>query len=351
MRIENFWLRYEMAASIISSVWSEHEEPSGDLNPVELMGNKIFQVHSKLREWHRKRFGKMNVELEACKLTILFFDKVEESRPLISKEFLKRQQMREKAYEISNNLELRWQQRSRCNWLSHGDHNTRYFHAYASARLRKNSVSLLEIRGSVITDAHAINNAFRDHIIQVLGTDLEALQFCPQVLYPINEVDLTPLQAEFTEFEVEAAVQQLPSNKAVGPDGLPHEFIKNYWPLVKGEVMDIFQAFFNNEAILEAINMANIVMIPKKDGAKLITDFSPISIINLVPKLIAKVLSNRLRAFLPQLISPNQTAFVKGRHIAENFISTREILQHISSSGRSAVFAKIDFSKAFDSVN
>lgn len=83
----------------------------------------------------------------------------------------------------------------------------------------------------------------------------------------------------------------------------------------------------------------------------MVGEFRPISIINLIPKLISKVLANWFRPWLPQLISPNQTAFIKGRSIAETFISTREILHHIFSSKRSAMFAKIDFRKAFDSIN
>lgn len=79
-------------------------------------------------------------------------------------------------------------------------------------------------------------------------------------------------------------------------------------------------------------------------------EFRPISVINLIHKLISKVLSNRLRPFLPSLISPNQTAFIQGRQISDNFVATRELLHHVSNSNRRAIFAKVDFRKAFDTV-
>lgn len=59
----------------------------------------------------------------------------------------------------------------------------------------------------------------------------------------------------------------------------------------------------------------------------------------------------RLSVELPELVSIYQTAFIQGRYIAENFISTREILSHINETKKSSLLVKIDFSKAFDSIN
>lgn len=102
---------------------------------------------------------------------------------------------------------------------------------------------------------------------------------------------------------------------------------------------------------LSCINQANIIMIPKKEVSKRVGDYRPISVMNAIPKLISKILANRLRLVLPDLISSNQTAFIQGRQITENFNATREMLHHISKSGKSACFIKIDFAKAFDSEN
>lgn len=91
-------------------------------------------------------------------------------------------------------------------------------------------------------------------------------------------------------------------------------------------------------------------MIPKKDNPQTTADFRPISVLNLIPKLISKILANRLRLVLPSLISSNQTAFVHGRQISENFVTTRELLNHIDNQGNPAIFLKVDFQKAFDSI-
>lgn len=113
----------------------------------------------------------------------------------------------------------------------------------------------------------------------------------------------------------------------------------------------IFDDFWICNLDLSETNKANIVMIPKKPNSATVGDFRPISIINLIPKLITKVLANRLRSVLPDLVSAQQTAFTRDRHITENFLPTREILQHVACSANPAIFAKIDFAKAFDSID
>lgn len=91
--------------------------------------------------------------------------------------------------------------------------------------------------------------------------------------------------------------------------------------------------FYNHTLDLSALNKANIVFIPKKENPEGTADYRPISIINLIPKIISKLLANRLATVLPSLISIKQTAFVQGRYIAENFLSTKEIIRHLSAGG------------------
>lgn len=107
--------------------------------------------------------------------------------------------------------------------------------------------------------------------------------------------------------------------------------------------MCIIDGFYAHTIDLRSLNRANIVMV--------ISDYRPISILNTIPKLIAKILANRLRQWLPTLTSTSQTAFVKDRHIAETFVATREILKHVHTMRKPAVFLKVDFTKAFDSIH
>ncbi|KAJ1691081.1 hypothetical protein LUZ63_015236 [Rhynchospora breviuscula] len=142
----------------------------------------------------------------------------------------------------------------------------------------------------------------------------------------------------------------LADNKSCGPDGFPNEFLKVNWELVKENLLSIFAAVYNLSLDLSQSNLAHIILLPKEEHASLLSQFRPISIICYLPKLISKVLSNRVAPYLPALISNSQTGFIHGRLISENFITAREIVSHLSVGFDSAVLLKLDFRKAFDSV-
>lgn len=347
-RLEKFWFKYPEVRNKVRDIWQQT-----DMNrrlQCKEFDEKIKRLHHELRAWHKLNFGKMEEQLVHCKNAISFFDKIEERRLLDERERSLRTKIREKAFELANIIELRWQQRARCKWLSQGDRNTAYFHAYASARSRKNLVLSIEEGGRVITDEDRIQRLFFDHMKEIMGATAEAKDFNPRELYP-TEMELSHLVEPFTEEEVHGAVKQLASNKASGPDGIPNEFIKEFWHEIKEDLLKLLHSFYEHSLDLSEMNRGNMVMIPKKKDANVLRDFRPISVINALPKLIAKILANRLSTRLPELISPNQTAFVRGRYIAENFLVTRELLHHIEGTNRQTVFAKIDFSKAFDTLH
>ena len=70
-------------------------------------------------------------------------------------------------------------------------------------------------------------------------------------------------------------------------------------------------------------------------------------------KLVTKILANRLRPFIPALIDPDQTGFVHGRNIAENFIYAADLLRccHCHKRRKPTAVLKLDFKKAFDLVS
>lgn len=255
--------------------------------------------------------------------------------------------VRERAYNLACIVESRWKHRSHCKWLKAGDKNTRYFHAVASARHRRNRVSFLNHQDQTINDEDLIRNVFKCQMENLLGKANSVLQFKPDTLYTVNP-NLDFLQDPITPIEIEAAVRQLAKNKTSDLDGILNEFLQLHWSIIRDEVYGMIQGFYEHSLDLACINQANIVMIPKKENPARVSDYRPISIMNVIPKLISKLLVNMLREVLPELISSNQNAFIQGWQITENFNWTREMLHHISNSGRPACFIKIDFPKSFD---
>ncbi|XP_074328485.1 uncharacterized protein LOC141666397 [Apium graveolens] len=103
-----------------------------------------------------------------------------------------------------------------------------------------------------------------------------------------------------------------------------------------------------------SLNNTNVVLIPKKGDAASMKDYRPIALCNVLYKIMAKVLANRLKVVLPALISENQSAFVPDRNITDNVVVAFEVIHHMrnKTGGQEGEIAlKLDVSKAYDRVN
>ena len=118
--------------------------------------------------------------------------------------------------------------------------------------------------------------------------------------------------------------------------------------------MNVVLFFLNNGVMLPDLNHTNIVLIPKvKKNPEKMSKFRPISLCNVIYKVISEVLTNRLKQVLPDIISPTQSAFVPGRLITNNVIVAYEVLHsmHARKKGKTGALAlKLDISKAYDQV-
>ena len=102
---------------------------------------------------------------------------------------------------------------------------------------------------------------------------------------------------------------------------------------------------------MERLNKVYIVLLPKVPGAELIDNFHPIALSNSIYLIIAKVLANHLREVLDSLISPLQSAFIPGRQMIDSIVMAEEIVAAWRRSSISGFLWKVDFVKAYDSID
>jgi hypothetical protein len=117
---------------------------------------------------------------------------------------------------------------------------------------------------------------------------------------------------DFSEEEVLAVIADMASDKAPGPDGYISVFFKSTWHIVKHDILAAVNYFSQQHSQhLKQLNSAHMVLLPKKLDAETLRDFRPISLTHSIAKLLSKLLANRLAPFLNELVSRQQSAFIK----------------------------------------
>lgn len=146
-----------------------------------------------------------------------------------------------------------------------------------------------------------IGRAFSSYFQKLFSTEgsagsdevLAAVQ--PTVSPEMNASLLKPFVAE----EVNVALKQMHLTKATGPDGFGACFYQKFWSIVWELVKGTALEFLNSGIFDPALNSTHIMLIPKTSPACSVTDYSPISLCNVLYKLVAKVLANRFKKVLP----------------------------------------------------
>ncbi|GKB69895.1 putative reverse transcriptase domain-containing protein [Tanacetum coccineum] len=116
------------------------------------------------------------------------------------------------------------------------------------------------------------------------------------------------------------------------------------------DVLNAVKEFFNSSIFPNGCNPSFIALILKVLYAKHLSDFHPISLIGCQYKIIGKILANRLSIVINELISHEQSAFIKGRQILDGPLILNKIISWCKSRKQQALLFKVDFQKVFDSV-
>lgn len=131
--------------------------------------------------------------------------------------------------------------------------------------------------------------------------------------------------------EIKAVLFEMKDQKALGLDGFPALFYKQLWPTVGNDLIKVVTSFFMKGTMPKEVNCSLIVLIPKISNPTSINHFKPISLCNVIYKIISKLLVAKLQPLLNKLISPTQSAFIPNRWIYENQIIVQEILHSFKS--------------------
>ena len=273
-------------------------------------------------------------------------------RRLTPEEEKERKKNRDAVAKADLRIEVDWRQHSRQLWLSVGDANTRFFHMAASGRRRQNCSRHMLVGDRTLTDQSSIGVALADYFREFYRRGPpNKWRWTAKGATTLSQGQQQELIFPATEEEVLVAIRGLNSEGFPGPDDIPVFFYRDCWDAVGPEVMATIEDFWAGLCNMDRLNRAYIILIPKVEGAERIGDFRPISLSNSIYLIIAKVLANRLRTVLPALISPFQSAFMPGRQMTDSIVLAEEIIASWWRSGTPGFLWKVDFSKAYDSLD
>jgi len=237
--------------------------------------------------------------------------------------------------------------------IREGDACTKFFHQRANGRRKRNLIAYLKNHEDAIVWSHEEKEEIvHQFYSDLLGTRVERIQNIDWNSLQLCTIEDTELDRRFTEEEIEHTIKMLPAEKAPGPDGFTGSFYKRCWQTIKGDIMAAMNCFYHLQAApLEHLNGANIVLIPKIEAPEYAKDFRPVSLVHSFAKLITKTLAIRLSRNMDHLISPSQSAFIKGRCIHDNFMYVRNLARAYHQTKTPALLFKLDISKAFSTVS
>ncbi|KAL2224782.1 UNVERIFIED_CONTAM: putative mitochondrial protein [Sesamum indicum] len=249
------------------------------------------------------------------------------------------------------------QQRAKMEWMKGGDQCSRvFFRKIAQRRTARRIMQINDAQGITITEPNAVIHEFISYYQSLLGGDRRQrvmdLRFLrPWARHIITTEEAGHLLELFSAEDIKKAVFDIGEDRAPGPDGYSSGFYKKAWPVVGQEITKAVLDFFSTGKLLKQINSTILMVIPKVHSPTSIADFRPISYCNVLYKIIAKLIVQKLSVILDKIISPCQAAFVPGRSIGDNVMLAQELFTGYNQARLPPRCAlKVDIQKAYDTV-
>ena len=347
-RFEQVWLEDEGCHEIAHLAWRS----DGGTSLMDKVTGKIKRCQSSFKWWSKKSFGNVTRQLIEKKKML----KQAESVAVQGGNVETGHQLKHEIQRLLLVEEKLWQQRSKSHWIKSGDKNTSFFHNRASQRYRRNTIhGLLNARGEMCCGDKKVAELMVEYYTD-LFTSSQPSEI-DMVLHHIPRKVIDGMNAflgrDFNKEEVDMALSQMAPLKAPRPDGLPPIFFQHYWGEIGGDVAEAVCSCLNSGHIPAKINHTYITLVPKVKSPDQVSQFRPIALCNILYKLISKVLANRLKVILLDIIFESQSAFQSDKAISNNILVAYETLHHMKTknSGKLGFMTlKLDMSKAYDRV-
>lgn len=248
--------------------------------------------------------------------------------------------------------------KAKARWTLHGEKPSAYFLALEKRISRNNTItSLVDAEGHTISDNKSILNMEKEYFENIFkenDMDLDPVDLLPlsqDDVPTISDLHRLRINSPFTLPEFYDALKDLNKNKSPGTDGLTPEFYLTFWEDLKDEFMESIEYSIEHGCLTDQQRTGVITLIPKKDSDRqFLTNWRPITLLNSDTKILSKALAKRIQSCINEVISQDQTGFLRGRQISSNLLTIQSIIDHADDTKTQGLLLALDYSKAFDMV-
>ena len=167
----------------------------------------------------------------------------------------------------------------------------------------------------------------------------------------LTDADHAMLSAPLSKEELYFVMLAIAVNKTPGIDGLPVEFYLEFWQVIADDILEMYNEVLQTGILGASQRKAIINIIPKNNETKYITNFRPISLLCVDYKILAKLLSERIKKILCKIIHSKQFCAVPGRNINQCNMELRDIVFYANQENLDLAILNLDWYKAFDTVS
>ncbi|KAH9763510.1 reverse transcriptase domain-containing protein [Citrus sinensis] len=329
-RFENSWLREPDCCDVVKVIWASTLGV-----PIQ---NRLASCGTALLHWGNHLTQDFQARIFYCKRKMALLRGHRDSASVDS--FYEAR----KCYnELLHSHEIFWKQRAKSIWLKECDMNSRYFHAMASARKKQYMIEKLRnAQGQWCTTPEDISEIIHKYFTHIFSSERGSYAAVLHYVEPrITAEQNHSLMEPFSPTDVREAIFSMHPEKSPGPDGMNPAFYQNFWSIVGDEVSAACLSYISHCEFPANLNEITVILIPKTPNPESITDFRPIALCNVLYKVVAKMLANRLKLILGSIISDSQSAFISG---------LMHFLKRKRQGKEGAAAFKIDMAKAYDRI-
>lgn len=245
--------------------------------------------------------------------------------------------------------------RSRAKNVVEGERSTKFFYELEKTRQQAELIRSVIKNGKSVKEKNEILKEVKEfylNLFQEKGVIEEDKEFLlNQIKVKLKDDDRKMCDSKITEEEIDEAITQLSKGKSPGLDGLSSEFYKAFKSILTPILYEIYSVIFKKEQLCESMKKGMIKIIYKNKGDKEeLKNYRPLSMLNRDYKILAKILANRMKKVIPNIITTNQAYSVLNRDISDTVCNIRDIVWYIKEKGEKGYLISVDLEKAFDRV-